>query len=590
MHTKSRAFTRHRAWFSLALALALAAPCWLGACKQRSAHPPSSKELRTFRVDEPLPESPQQGPFARTPITHYALLERISSTATEPRVSAILLQLGDMGGAWSRAADIADALAEVKRAGKPVHCHFEVTGNLGYALLARACDRISMTPGGYLDLVGVSAQLVYARELLQTVGVSAELIQVGQFKGAADTFTRDDMPEPVAQTMNAILDDLQSEVVTAIAGGRKLGPDGVRALIDRGPFTAAQALAAGLIDDVGFDDEARAHAKHAGKAQRIVVEKLKDEDEELGLGDLLRALSGSDDEDEPTGKRLVLAYLDGTIMRGGEGSFRSSHAEAFVSAMRRFGNDPEVEAVVLRIDSPGGSALASDLMWHAVRRVAKRKPVIVSLGDMAASGGYYVAAAGSEIVAQDQGLVGSIGVVGGKIVAEELSQRVGIHIEQLTRGEHADWMSPVRKWSPDERSVFEASLHETYDRFLMRVAEGRRKQRSQIEPLAEGRLMTARRARAGGLVDHEGGISTAIALARKRAKLPHAAPVEVWPEPPGLLEALSQLTSGDAESKVKAALIEPVLSSVSRAGIVEALLSPEGLRASAVLPYVLSLR
>jgi protease-4 len=151
-------------------------------------------------------------------------------------------------------------------------------------------------------------------------------------------------------------------------------------------------------------------------------------------------------------------------------------------------------------------------------------------------------------------------------------------------------MSPVRKWSPDERSVFEASLHETYDRFLMRVAEGRRKQRSEIEPLAEGRLMTARRARAGGLVDHEGGITAAIARARKRAKLPQAAPVEVWPEPPGLLEALSQLTSGDAESKVKAALIEPVLSSVSRAGIVEALLSPEGLRASAVLPYVLSLR
>jgi len=589
MHMKYRTTTSLRAWLRVVLAIAMLG--WTSACRRSEPPPPSSKELRTFRMDEPLPESPQQGPFARAPITHYALLGRIADAAAAPHVSAILLQLGGMGGAWSRAADLADALAAVKRAKKPVHCHFEVTDNLGYALLARACDRISMTPGGYLDLVGVSAQLVYARELLQTMGVSAELIQVGQFKGAADTFTRDDMPEPVAQTMNAILDDLQNDLVAAVGAGRKLGPEAVRALIDRGPFTAAQARAAGLVDDVGFDDEARAHARRAGKAERIVVEELDGEKDELGLSDLFRALSGDDDDEgKPTGRRVVLAYLDGTIMRGSEGSFQSAHAEAFVTAMRKFANDPEVEAVVLRIDSPGGSALASDLMWHAVRRVAKRKPVIVSLGDMAASGGYYVAAAGTEIVAQDQSLVGSIGVVGGKIVAEELSDRVGVNIEQLTRGKHADWTSPVRKWSPEERMVFETSLHQTYELFLSRVAEGRGKQRSDIVPLAEGRLMTAQRARAGGLVDHEGGITAAMTIARKRARLPEAAPVQVWPEQPGLLQALGQLTRGEAESKVRAAVLSPLLGSVSRSGIVEALLSPEGLRAAAVLPYVLSLR
>jgi protease IV len=572
------------------MAIALAALCCAGACGQGEAPEPTTKELRTFRIDEPVAESPQQELFARTAITHYELLRRISATATESNVSAILLQIGGLGGAWSRAADLMDALAVVKGAGKPVHCHFEVTDNLGYALLARACDRISMTPGGYLDLVGVSAELVYARELLQSVGVSAELIQIGEFKGAADTFTRDDMPAPVAETMNAILDDLQGELIAAVTAGRKLPEERVRALIDSGPFTSGQARAAGLIDDVGFDDEARAHAKQAGKAERIVAEDLDGEDEEFGLRDLLRALSGDDDEDEPAGDRVVLAYLDGTIMRGGEASFQSAHAEAFVRAMREFADEPDVRAVVLRVDSPGGSALASDLMWHAVRRVAKRKPVIVSLGDMAASGGYYVAAAGTEIVAQDHSLVGSIGVVGGKIVAEELSSRVGVNIEQLVRGKHADWSSPVRKWSQEERSLFEAALRETYERFLSRVAEGRDKPRAQIIPLAEGRLMTARRAREGGLIDHEGGLTAAIEIARERARLPETAPVEVWPEQPGLLQALGQLASGDVESKVKSALLEPVLGTVSRSGIVETLLSPEGLRAAAVLPYVLSVR
>jgi protease IV len=228
-------------------------------------------------------------------------------------------------------------------------------------------------------------------------------------------------------------------------------------------------------------------------------------------------------------------------------------------------------------------------MWHAVRRVAKRKPVIVSLGDLAASGGYYVAAAGTEIVAQDQALVGSIGVVGGKIVAQELTDRLGVHVEQLARGKHADWTSPMRKWSPDERSLLEAALRETYDRFLQRVAEGRRKPRDQIESLAEGRLMTARRARAGGLVDHEGGITKAIAIARQRTRLPETAPIQVWPEQPGLLQALSQMTSGEVEGKVKAALLAPALSSLARSGLVDIALSPEELRAAAVLPYVLSI-
>ena len=286
---------------------------------------------------------------------------------------------------------------------------------------------------------------------------------------------------------------------------------------------------------------------------------------------------------------MVVAYLDGTIMRGAPGSTRSAQAEAFVAAMRRFADEPDVKAVVLRIDSPGGSALASDLMWHAVRRLQKRKPVIVSLGDIAASGGYYVASAGSEIIAQDQSLVGSIGVVGGKIVVSELADRLGVNVEHLTRAKHADWDTPFKAWSPDQRRVFEAALHETYERFLARVAEGRGKPRAAIEAMAQGRLMPARRAREGGLIDRAGGFETALARARERAKLGADVPIEIWPREPSFLEALSQLTSGQTESRARSAVVEALGPRVS-GGMVELLLSGEGLRAAAVLPYALELR
>lgn len=591
MKGQCKAFTRSTSRVRRAsTAFALASLGALVACGGGQPARPAGKELRTLRIEEPLPESPQQGLFSRAPLTHYEMLQRIAKIASDPQVSALLLEIGGMSGSWSQAADIEDALSAVKKAGKPVHCHFEVTDNVGYALLARACDRISVTPGGFLDLVGVSAELVYARELLDTVGVSAELIQIGRFKGAADTLTRNDMPDEVAHTMNAILDELQTELVSSVAAGRELAPARVRQLIDAGPFTSEQARSAGLVDDVGFDDEARHHAKLAGKAERIVAEDVQQEQEELGLRDIVRVISGDGEEDAPEGPRVVLAHLEGTIMRGAPGSFQSAHATAFVRAMRDFANDDAVKAVVLRIDSPGGSALASDLMWHSVRRVAKRKPVIVSLGDLAASGGYYVAAAGTEIVAQDRGLVGSIGVVGGKIVAKDLADRLGVHVEHLTRGEHADWSSPVRKWSADERSAFADHLRETYERFVARVAEGRNRSRAQIEPFAQGRLMTARKAREGGLVDREGGLVTALALARERAELPSTAQVQVWPEQPGVFQALGQLMGGGAETK--AALLEPVLSPLtrSRSGLLELLLSNEGLRGgAAVLPYMLSL-
>jgi protease-4 len=573
-----RAGASRRRW-GAALVMAIG----LGACAPAAA-PKVGKELRVIRFDELPDESPQHGLFGNE-LNHRALIDRIAGLADDADVSGVFLHIGELSGAWARGADLRDALADVHKKGKPIHCHFETTDNLGYALLAESCDRISITPSGTLDLVGVAIETLYAHELLQNLGLDAQMLQQGRFKGAADPLTRDDMPKEVQETLGAIVDDLQARVVASIARGRKLSPERVQALIDQGPFTAEDARTGGLVDEIVFDDGARGAAKLAAKAERVVDEALKPGKPSIGFFDIVHALFSDESEEKPKGDRLVLAYLAGTIMRGAPSSYRGAQAEAFVHAMRGFATDPQVKAVVLRIDSPGGSALASDLMWQAVRKVQKRKPVIVSIGDMCASGGYYVASAGSEIMAQNESLVGSIGVVGGKVVASDLAERVGVHFAHLGRGKHAGWQSVTRPFTTEERALFEHHLRDTYDRFIDRIAEGRKLTRSQIEPYAEGRLMTARRAREGRLVDSEGGLRSAITHAREQARLGKDAQVQVWPEKPTWLDALGSL-SGNAESESNSALLARVIGS-RQGALFETLLSRDAL-SGAVLPYVLS--
>jgi protease-4 len=545
------------------------------------------REVRAVSLAAPLRESLDRGILSAGTITHQALLSRIADNADDKNVAGLMLNLGDMGGAWARVADLRDALADFRKTKKPVHCHVEGTDNSGFALLARSCDRISMTPGGELNLVGVSIETMYAREFLQTFGLSADIMQAGRFKGAADMLTRDDMPVEVRETMNALLDDLQHELVSAISVGRSLSPESVQALIDNGPYSADEAKRAGLIDDVCFDDEARTHVLASAQASRVVEEQLEPPREPMGVADLVRALLGDGkDQQRASGNRIVLAYLDGTIMRGSQGSYQSAHAESFVRAMRKFADDKDVRALVLRIDSPGGSALASDLMWHAVRRVVKRKPVIVSIGDMAASGGYYVASAGTLIVAQDESLVGSIGVVGGKIVAADLANRLGVHVETLVRGRRAGWQSALHKWEADDRAAFERGLRSTYERFISRIAVGRNMKPETIAPMAEGRIMTARRAREGGLVDQIGGLQVALELAKKRGGVAAKAPLEIWPERPSMLQALFSAAGG---VEARSAVLQGALTEFSHAGIVESLLAGEASTA-AVLPYMLTIR
>ncbi|HKU41077.1 MAG TPA: signal peptide peptidase SppA [Polyangiales bacterium] len=576
-------------WRFIRLWLACGFLCSLG-CADGSKEP-KTDELREIYLRSAPPEARGSELFAAPRHVQREVLESLADAVKQPRVKGVFLRVGSLGSAFARSSELRTALLEVRAAKKPLHCYFDATDNSGYGLLAEVCDRISMPPSGMLALTGLRAQSYYLRDLLDRVGITAELLQVGRFKGAADALTRSDMAPELRETLGALLDDLSAELREAVRKGRSLDDAALARAIDEGPHTAASALSHKLVDAVAFDDEARAKAKDAAQAKAVVQVLEKPEEHGLGLGDVLDMLLDGD-KSQPRGKRLVVAYVDGTIGDADQEGADGVQSGPFVKYMRKIADDKDVRALLLRIDSPGGSALASDKMWHAVRRVAKRKPVVVSIGDMAASGGYYIACAGSEVFASPSSIVGSIGVVGGKIVGEKLAQDLGVHSASLTRGRNANWLSMTSRFSDSERAALQRALDSTYQTFLSRVRETRKLSDERLNAVAEGRIMSGKRAEAGGLVDKLGGLDAALARARSKAELADDSPIEVWPKERSLFSRLTSAMS-ETESRAPAPLGE------ASALVAEALLAKSPLaqlllrgtaEPLAVLPFSLELQ
>lgn len=466
-------------------------------------------------------------------------LGRLRELSEEPLAKGLFVRLGAHQGHLGDVEDLAAAFEAFRAQKRPVHCHFEELDNAGYAL-ASHCDRLSIAPAGMLNLVGLGAQVMHGRKLLNWLGVKAELLQMGQYKGAADPFTREELSPTLRASMDKLLEDLDASFRKHLQVRSERTPEIWQAVIDGGPYSPNEALAHALVDSVAQDDEARAKARIAGSA-RIVKPVFERGDKDLTFRELVLALAGDERKSRAGQPYLAMGYLTGEIVEGTEGSFDRTASDPFINTLRRWGDDRLVRAVVLRIESPGGSALASDRMWHMVRRVAGRKPVIVSLGDVAASGGYYVASAGNHIVAAPGSIVGSIGVVGGKMVVQELAERAGLRVDTLKRAQHALWLSPFTPFSESERARFETMIEGTYDLFLKRISTGRKRPVASLLPAAEGRVMGGARAVELGLVDELGGLSRAIDIARERGKLTPRSPVDVWPDSQDTLRALSSM-------------------------------------------------
>jgi protease-4 len=297
----------------------------------------------------------------------------------------------------------------------------------------------------------------------------------------------------------------------------------------------------------------------------------------------------------PGGERIALVFVNGNITDGESGSTGDAVAGPFVRVMERLEDDANVKAVVLRINSPGGSALASDRMWEAARRLGEVKPLIASVGDMAASGGYYIASAADEILAHPNSLVGSIGVVGGKFNFAGLAEDIGVNTYVLQRGERAAWSTPVRALNPTERQAFEGLLRATYDRFIERVATGRDMEEATVLAAAEGRVMTAQDGKELGLIDEMAGLSEALVKARASAGLAPDAPVEIWPSTKGMIDAINDLLSGNGEDDAKTLQRlwlrrHPLAASLPAESWVDVLHMLSRERVALIPPYFFSLR
>ncbi|MFN9368333.1 MAG: signal peptide peptidase SppA [Planctomycetia bacterium] len=530
----------------------------------------SSTSIAHIHLAGRIPEGVGQGGMLADVRPHlHRIVERIDKAAKDDRVKGLLLSIDGPNLGRARADEIRAAIGRLRKAGKPVAAHL-VSGDPVHYAVALACDSIAMPPAATLEITGVRAEMTFFKSMLDRLGVQAEILQVGDFKGAAEPLTRDGMSPQLRQQYESWIGDLYEQLVDGIAVGRGLPAARVRELVDIGVFTPGAAAEAKLIDAVAYEDAvfadlARRSEAEAPRLARDYGERKLDKDFSGvgGLVKLVEMLSGQG-QDRPAGKgkRVAIIHVSGAI-QGGEGKDDlfgggTAGSDTVIEAIRDAEKNDDVAAIVLRIDSPGGSALASDLIWREAERA--RKPVVASLSDIAASGGYYIAVAADRVVAAPGTLTGSIGVVGGKMVIGKGLEKIGVSTDVVSKGRNAGWLSGRKPFTEAEKEAFLGSMKDVYLLFTTKVAAGRKLDMEKVAALAEGRVFTGRMAKEAGLVDRLGTLEDAIDEARSLAGLPANEPLErmLLPEPRGLFDDLFGATQGGTTPAVAAIAADPL--------------------------------
>jgi protease IV len=433
----------------------------------------------------------------------------------DPSVNGVLLVYDDLNVGWGRAEEVRAAIGRLRAAGKRVFAWAPHLGMRSYYMLCPA-ERLWLGPSGELKLIGLVQRLTFYKGTLDKLGVQVDVVKIAEYKSAPEAFTRAGSSPPAREMRDAMLDDINERVLGAIAKERKLPVEDVRKLVDHGPFMAQEAKAAKLVDDVKYRDEVDGLLTEAfGHRPR--------------LRDTPAAPRFARSWRPP---RIAVVFVDGDLMDGKSREVpilnqRIAGSDSITAALKHAREDPSTRAIILRINSPGGSVTASDDIAREVVRTRGKKPILCSMGDVGASGGYYVAAPCERIFAPPSTVTGSIGIFTLKLDVHGLAGRLGLTVESYTRGAHADISSPFRMWTEDERVVIARQLRLEYTRFLEYVAAGRRLDLGQVDAIARGRVWTGAQAKARGLVDEHGGLLDALALARRRVGLTPDEPVDV---------------------------------------------------------------
>lgn len=527
----------------------------------------------TLDLRRPLPEGEPAGPaglLSGEPMPSLtATVRAIDAAAVDPDVKGLLAEVGGTQAGLAQAQALRAAISRFRASGKPALV-FAETLNEGDAtrdtFLAAAFDEVWMQPSGGVGPLGFAAQVPFARGLLEEIGVRPQFDSREDFKTAVDSFTRREMSEPQREMLNALLGGFWQQYVTAVAADRGLAPEAVQKAAQESPLLGTEAVEAGLVDQLAYRDAVEAEMfTRAGTRETMSL---------AAYANML--LDHEPPEQTP---RIALIHADGPVMRGSAedapfGSGAGIYSDTLTQAIEDAVQDGGVRAILLRISSPGGSYVASDTIWHALRRARDRgMPVVISMGDVAASGGYFIAMAGDHILAEAGTVTGSIGVVSGKFVLRDLWQKLNVNWEDVSVGGPALMYSPNQDFTWEQYQEFQKMLDWIYDDFVQKVAQSRGLTETQVQEIAGGRVWTGAAALDKGLIDGLGGIDEAIAEAKRRAGIATDTPValESFPKPRGLFERVLEMADStplagagaDAEALAALARLAKVLAPVT---------------------------
>ena len=474
----------------------------------------------------------------------YDLTQAIYEAARDDKIKGLAIRIDAPSLGTAQLQELRDALLAFRREGKPSWCYADTFGEMssGTALyyLATACQEIWLQPLGTVNLTGINIEVPFGKEALEKLSVKPEIVQRKEYKSFVEMFVREDFSEANREALQAVADSTLSQVVEGIAKERKISHDQVRFIINNGPYLTQEALASKLVDRI----DSRQNLMPA------IQEKLGQHIVLMGIGSYLETLSP-----KVKGDKIALIFGSGTIQRDGKGSLLDEVVIASNSTYKAFQlaiHDKDVKAIVYRVNSSGGSPVASETIYSIINYAKKhaKKPVIVSMSDAAASGGYWISMGASKIVAQPATLTGSIGVFGGKFILSGLLEKLGVKWGHISTGENATMWSFYESFTPAQWVKLNALMDQIYKEFTTRVAENRKMTPEQVEKVARGRVWTGEQALALGLVDQLGGLHTAIELAKKEAELPLDAGVQVFPPHKTFLESFASVFEKEEEESL----------------------------------------
>ncbi len=462
------------------------------------------------------------------PFSVHELWQNFRKAKADDRIRCLLLRLGYLGCDWAKISELRDAILDFRESGKKVYAYIAEAPQFDKEYyLALACDRIILQPMGWLGVSGIGGWVPFFKGSLDKLGVEADYIHIAQYKTAYNMFTEKGFTEAHRTMLESIDGDIFSRYVRTFAEARKKSEAEVKALIDVGLYQGDAALKAGLVDDLLYLDELeKKFLQEGGKSLKKVPL--------FAYADVSPSSLGLE-----TGRKIALLYAMGPIVSG-EGAYQTIGSRTLSRWIRNARQDKSIYAIVMRVDSPGGSAVASDVIWREVALAKKEKPFVVSMSDLAGSGGYWISMDADKIVAQPQTLTGSIGVLFIKFSLARLYAKLGITAERLTYGKRADMFSTFRAMTPEEKEFMKQEILWSYDQFLTKAAEGRDLTREAVDKIGKGRVWTGSQAKEIKLVDELGGLSEAIAMAKNLAGIPPAEEVrlDVWPKKTSLLDFL----------------------------------------------------